>query len=81
MGEAIMKTVNDLFLNELADMHEAERRIVKALPKMPKMPKAATRSPLESRGRKTDHGRRPPRRPGLQSVPPDTGPEQFLNFW
>jgi hypothetical protein len=73
-----MKTLNDLFLNELADMHEAERRIVKALPKMAK---AATRSHLESRGRNTDHGRRRPRRPGPQSVPPDTGPEQFLNFW
>jgi ferritin-like metal-binding protein YciE len=31
-----MKTLNDLFLNELADMYDAERRIVKALPKMAK---------------------------------------------
>ena len=29
-----MKTLKDLFLNELADMYDAERRIVKALPKM-----------------------------------------------
>ena len=31
-----MKTLNDLFLGELADMYDAERRIVKALPKMAK---------------------------------------------
>jgi len=31
-----MKTLNDLFLNELADMYDAERRITKALPKMAK---------------------------------------------
>jgi ferritin-like metal-binding protein YciE len=31
-----MKTLKDLFLNELADMYDAERRIVKALPKMVK---------------------------------------------
>jgi ferritin-like metal-binding protein YciE len=31
-----MKTLNDLFLNELVDMYDAERRIVKALPKMAK---------------------------------------------
>ena len=29
-----MQTLKDLFLNELADMYDAERRIVKALPKM-----------------------------------------------
>lgn len=29
-----MKTLRDLFLDELADMYDAERRIVKALPKM-----------------------------------------------
>ena len=29
-----MKTLKDLFLGELADMYDAERRIVKALPKM-----------------------------------------------
>ena len=29
-----MKTLKDLFLNELADMYDAERRVVKALPKM-----------------------------------------------
>jgi ferritin-like metal-binding protein YciE len=29
-----MKTLKDLFLNELADMYDAERRTVKALPKM-----------------------------------------------
>ena len=29
-----MKTLKDLFLNQLADMYDAERRIVKALPKM-----------------------------------------------
>ena len=29
-----MKTLKELFLNELADMYDAERRIVKALPKM-----------------------------------------------
>jgi ferritin-like metal-binding protein YciE len=31
-----MKTSKDLFLDELADMYDAERRIVKALPKMAK---------------------------------------------
>jgi ferritin-like metal-binding protein YciE len=31
-----MKTLHDLFLNELADMYDAERRIMKALPKMAK---------------------------------------------
>ena len=31
-----MKTLNDLFLDELADMYDAERRLVKALPKMAK---------------------------------------------
>ena len=29
-----MKTLNDLFLGELADMYDAEHRLVKALPKM-----------------------------------------------
>lgn len=31
-----MKTLNDLFLDELADIYDAERRLVKALPKMAK---------------------------------------------
>ena len=31
-----MKTLKDLFLDELADIYDAERRIVKALPKMGK---------------------------------------------
>src|SRR6187549_187697 len=31
-----MKTLKDLFLDELADMYDAERRIVKALPKLAK---------------------------------------------
>jgi ferritin-like metal-binding protein YciE len=31
-----MKTLKDLFLDEVADMYDAERRIVKALPKMAK---------------------------------------------
>ena len=31
-----MKTLKDLFLDELADMYDAEQRIVKALPKMAK---------------------------------------------
>ena len=31
-----MKTLKDLLLDELADMYDAERRIVKALPKMAK---------------------------------------------
>ena len=31
-----MKTLKDLFLGELADMYDAEQRIVKALPKMAK---------------------------------------------
>jgi ferritin-like metal-binding protein YciE len=31
-----MKTLKDLFLSELADMYDAERRIVKALPKVAK---------------------------------------------
>jgi ferritin-like metal-binding protein YciE len=38
-----MKKLKDLFLGELADMYDAERRIVKALPKMAK---AATREEL-----------------------------------
>jgi len=39
-----MKTLQDLFLNELADIYDAERRIAKALPKMAK---AATNAPLK----------------------------------
>ena len=31
-----MKTLNDLFLDELADIYDAEKRLVKALPKMAK---------------------------------------------
>jgi ferritin-like metal-binding protein YciE len=31
-----MKALNDLFLGELSDMYDAERRLVKALPKMAK---------------------------------------------
>src|ERR1039457_4918443 len=31
-----MKTLQNLFLDELADMYDAERRVVKALPKMAK---------------------------------------------
>ena len=31
-----MKTLKDLFLEELADMYDAERRVVKALPKLAK---------------------------------------------
>lgn len=38
-----MKTLQDLFLNELADIYDAERRIAKALPKMAE---AATSAPL-----------------------------------
>lgn len=40
-----MKTLKDLFLNELADMYDAEQRIVRALPKMAK---AATCPDLKS---------------------------------
>ena len=40
-----MKTLKDLFMDELADMYDAERRIVKALPKMAK---AATCSDLKA---------------------------------
>jgi ferritin-like metal-binding protein YciE len=40
-----MKILKDLFLDELADMYDAERRIVKALPKMAK---AATCPDLKS---------------------------------
>jgi ferritin-like metal-binding protein YciE len=40
-----MKTLQDLFLNELSDIYDAERRIVKALPKMAK---AATCQKLQS---------------------------------
>jgi ferritin-like metal-binding protein YciE len=40
-----MKILKDLFLDELADMYDAERRIVKALPKMAK---AATCSDLKA---------------------------------
>lgn len=39
-----MKTLKDLFLDELADIYDAERRIVKALPKMAK---AATSNDLK----------------------------------
>lgn len=39
-----MKTLQDLFFNELADIYDAERRIAKALPKMVK---AATSEPLK----------------------------------
>lgn len=39
-----MKTLKKLFLDELADMYDAERRIVKALPKMAK---AATSNGLK----------------------------------
>src|SRR6188474_673637 len=38
------KTLKELFLNELADIYDAERRIVKALPKMAK---AATSEDLK----------------------------------
>ena len=38
-----MKTLQDLFFNELADIYDAEHRIAKALPKMAK---AATSAPL-----------------------------------
>ena len=31
-----MKTLKDLFLDEVADMYDAEQRIVRALPKMAK---------------------------------------------
>ncbi len=39
-----MKTLKNLFMDELADMYDAERRIVKALPKMAK---AATNADLK----------------------------------
>lgn len=39
-----MKTLNDLFLNELSDIYDAEKRLVKALPKMAK---AATSEDLK----------------------------------
>jgi len=39
-----MKTLTDLFLDEAADMYDAEKRLVKALPKMAK---AATSPPLQ----------------------------------
>ncbi len=39
-----MKTLQDLFFNELADIYDAERRIAKALPKMAK---AATSAALK----------------------------------
>jgi ferritin-like metal-binding protein YciE len=42
--KAIMKTLQDLFFNELSDIYDAERRIAKALPKMAK---AATSAPLK----------------------------------
>ena len=47
-----MKTLKDLFLNELADIYDAERRLLKALPKMAK---AATCMKLK--GAITDHVR------------------------
>lgn len=39
-----MKTLQDLFFNELSDIYDAERRIAKALPKMMR---AATSAPLK----------------------------------
>lgn len=39
-----MKTLQDLFFNELSDIYDAEKRIAKALPKMVK---AATSTPLK----------------------------------
>ena len=36
MNKTIMKTLKDLLLNELADIYDAERRVLKALPKMAK---------------------------------------------
>lgn len=39
-----MKTLKNLFFNELADIYDAERRIAKALPKMAK---ATTSAPLK----------------------------------
>jgi len=36
MKQTNMKTLKDLFLGELADMYDAEQRILKALPKMAK---------------------------------------------
>ena len=51
-----MKTLNDLFLNELAAMHDAEHRISKALPKMaraassPSLQKALRLYWMESEG-------------------------------
>jgi ferritin-like metal-binding protein YciE len=39
-----MKTLQDLFFNELSDIYDAEHRIAKALPKMAK---AATSAPLK----------------------------------
>lgn len=50
-----MKTLKDLFLNELADVYDAEKRIVKALPKLAK---AATceklRDAFQKHGRETE---------------------------
>lgn len=43
-----MKTLKNLFLNELADMYDAERRLIKA---MPKMAKAATCDVLKALSR------------------------------
>lgn len=40
-----MKTLKDLFMDELADMYDAEKRIIKALPKMVK---AATSADLKA---------------------------------
>lgn len=49
-----MKTLETLFLNELADMYDAERRILKALPKMAKAAASAElRGALQSHGRET----------------------------
>ena len=51
----IMNTFKDLFLNELADLYDAEQRIIKALPKMikaathPKLKKAFAKHEKQSR--------------------------------
>src|SRR5271168_4845541 len=37
MIDTIMKTLEDLFLDQLADVYDAEQRIVRALPKMVKV--------------------------------------------
>ena len=48
-----MNTLDDLFLDELKDIYDSEKRIVKALPKMAK---SASTEELREAGPRVGHG-------------------------